>query len=360
MSNIALLANTSGTGTFTIAAPNSSTNRRLTLPDVAGTVLASDSIIMGNTTPLAIKTTNTLGATFTGTTAGEGIEVAQTNYTSGNYVSLLEGKYTANYASPHVRIGAMYDGSGSHLLMGTSSSYGSGITQVGMEIDEDGRVTKPNQPGFFAYSPTGAQTSDITFGATYYNIGSHFNAGTGVFTAPIDGRYLFTFAFLHSANPTTYARVLFNLNGANSTTYGDTLQSDSTYVATAMCQVFNLSANDTMKLYNEGNEVYGTSYGGFSGILISQDKKMADYTVTLTDAEDKSLRYAEASAQDWIDNAVKNRARIAKEEIIAKLVAHCNANSIALAVGEDAQITQAFDLGVVQYLADVPSPSLPE
>ena len=87
---------------------------------------------------------------------------------------------------------------------------------------------------------------------------------------------------------------------------------------------------------------------------------MADYTVTLTDAEDKSLRYAATSAQDWIDNTVKNRARIAKEEIIAKLVAHCNTNSIALAVGEDAQVTQAFDLGVVQFLADVPAPELPQ
>jgi len=87
---------------------------------------------------------------------------------------------------------------------------------------------------------------------------------------------------------------------------------------------------------------------------------MANYTVTLTDAEDKSLRYVAASAQDWIDNAAKYRARIAKEEIIAKLVAHCNANSIALAVGEDAQVTQAFDLGVVQYLADVPAPEVPE
>jgi len=87
---------------------------------------------------------------------------------------------------------------------------------------------------------------------------------------------------------------------------------------------------------------------------------MADYTVTLTDAEDKSLRYAAASAQDWIDNAAKNRARIAKKEIIAKLVAHCNENSIALAVGEDAQVTQAFDLGVVQYLADVTTPEVPE
>jgi len=86
---------------------------------------------------------------------------------------------------------------------------------------------------------------------------------------------------------------------------------------------------------------------------------MADYTVTLTDTEDKSLRYAATSAQDWIDNAAKNRARIAKKEIIAKLVAHCNANNITIATGEDAQVTQAFDLGVVQFLADVPVPELP-
>ena len=44
------------------------------------------------------------------------------------------------------------------------------------------------------------------------------------------------------------------------------------------------------------------------------------------------------SVQDWCDNAIHNRARIAQEEIIAKLVAHCNANSIALAVGTDAQV----------------------
>ena len=80
---------------------------------------------------------------------------------------------------------------------------------------------------------------------------------------------------------------------------------------------------------------------------------MVDITVSLTDTENKSLEYAAESVQDWADNALKNRARIAKEEIIAKLVTHCNANSIALAVGEDAQVTQAFDLGVVQRAADI-------
>jgi hypothetical protein len=39
MSKIALTPNASGTGTFTIAAPNSNTNRTLTLPDEAGEVL---------------------------------------------------------------------------------------------------------------------------------------------------------------------------------------------------------------------------------------------------------------------------------------------------------------------------------
>lgn len=41
MSKIALSGNPSGTGTFTIASPNSNTDRTLTLPDNTGTVLTS-------------------------------------------------------------------------------------------------------------------------------------------------------------------------------------------------------------------------------------------------------------------------------------------------------------------------------
>ena len=80
---------------------------------------------------------------------------------------------------------------------------------------------------------------------------------------------------------------------------------------------------------------------------------MPDITVTLTDTENKAMEYAALSVQDWADNALKNRARIAKDEIIALLVAHCNANDVALAVGEDAQVTQAYDLGVVRTAAQV-------
>ena len=79
---------------------------------------------------------------------------------------------------------------------------------------------------------------------------------------------------------------------------------------------------------------------------------MATYTITLTGTETKSLEYAAVSNQDWIDNAAKNRARIAKEEIISLNTAHCNKNGIAIAVGEDAQVTQAYTLGVVKTAAD--------
>ena len=78
---------------------------------------------------------------------------------------------------------------------------------------------------------------------------------------------------------------------------------------------------------------------------------MPDITVTLTDTENKCMEYAAVSVQDWADNALTNRARIAKEEIIALLVAHCNANGVAIATGEDAQITQAYELEVVKTAA---------
>jgi hypothetical protein len=43
---------------------------------------------------------------------------------------------------------------------------------------------------------------------------------------------------------------------------------------------------------------------------------MKTYTITLTDAEDKSLGFVAYSQQDWIDNAVHERCRLAIEEIV--------------------------------------------
>lgn len=42
-----------------------------------------------------------------------------------------------------------------------------------------------------------------------------------------------------------------------------------------------------------------------------------NYTITLSDAEDKALGVVALSQNDWIQNAVKERCRIAIEEIVA-------------------------------------------
>ena len=47
---------------------------------------------------------------------------------------------------------------------------------------------------------------------------------------------------------------------------------------------------------------------------------MAQYTITLSAAEDKALSYVAFSQQEWIDNAVHHRCYVAIEEIVASEV----------------------------------------
>jgi len=91
-------------------------------------------------TPLNIRTSNSLGSTFTGSTRGEGVTVEQSSYTADNYVSLIEAPYAAN-AAPAARIGVKFNGAGSWLTLGTSNNYATGITNATMVINPNGDVT---------------------------------------------------------------------------------------------------------------------------------------------------------------------------------------------------------------------------
>ena len=73
-----------------------------------------------------------------------------------------------------------------------------------------------------------------------------------------------------------------------------------------------------------------------------------DYTITLTDTQTKALEWIAAVPREWIANAAEARAQLAVADILPLLTAHCNENSIQLAVGEAAQVTQAYDLGVIK------------
>ena len=73
-----------------------------------------------------------------------------------------------------------------------------------------------------------------------------------------------------------------------------------------------------------------------------------DYTVTLTEAENKAMEYIAASPQDWIDNAAHNRARKGIDEICQIYTNYkLDRNEAITAVGKDAMVLAAFSEGVV-------------
>jgi hypothetical protein len=67
------------------------------------------------------------------------------------------------------------------------------------------------------------------------------------------------------------------------------------------------------------------------------------YTVTISEAEDKALSYVAISQQDWIDNAVHERCRMAMEEIIKICVEKCLENNIQIPGTKDDIVMLAFE-----------------
>ncbi len=73
-----------------------------------------------------------------------------------------------------------------------------------------------------------------------------------------------------------------------------------------------------------------------------------EITIEITDTEFRCLEYSTSEPTDFVENFATFQARVAKEEILKLLMAHCNENDIAIATGEDAQVEQAYTLGVVK------------
>jgi hypothetical protein len=69
------------------------------------------------------------------------------------------------------------------------------------------------------------------------------------------------------------------------------------------------------------------------------------YTIILTDAENLALHHVAISAQEWIDNAVHERCRIAIDEIVALSVEQCLAQGIQLPGSKDEIVELAKSQG---------------
>ena len=72
------------------------------------------------------------------------------------------------------------------------------------------------------------------------------------------------------------------------------------------------------------------------------------YTVGITTGEYKALQYVMVDQKDWMENAIKNRARIASDEIVNLYTQFkINKGEAITAVGTTAVIDAAYSEGVI-------------
>jgi len=138
LSRIALSGNLSGTGTFTLASPNSNSDRTLDLPDAGGTVFVSGQAVTATTGNFSGNVT--LGSSVLATPTGSAPAYlcrAWVNFdgtgtpairASGNVSSITDngvGNYTVNFTTAmpdgnYSVVGAFgWNNNGNQLLIGT-------------------------------------------------------------------------------------------------------------------------------------------------------------------------------------------------------------------------------------------------
>lgn len=83
---------------------------------------------------------------------------------------------------------------------------------------------------------------------------------------------------------------------------------------------------------------------------------MTTYTITLTETENKALGYIALSQQDWMDNAIHERCRIAIEDIVQLTVQKCLENNIQIPSSKDEMVELAFTQKWIELVANKTPP----
>lgn len=84
---------------------------------------------------------------------------------------------------------------------------------------------------------------------------------------------------------------------------------------------------------------------------------MPNITITLTDTQLKGLEYCAMSPQDWADNAVTNRARIANNEIVQMYTTRALDEGVAIPATRELIVADAFTRGWAKTAAQVSAES---
>ena len=267
MSKIKLTGHASGTGVLTVTAPNTSTDRTITLPDTTGTLL----------------TTTGSCANLTGISSVGGATGVDFNYNvkarfgTNNDLEIYHDHANSQNVQLSTSIPITFAANDLKFANGLNDT-------LLMKIDNDGHITAPKQPAFQArmsnrlvnFSTNTVHT--LAFDSEVFDNNADFNTSNYTFTAPVTGKYqLNTFFRLEEVpNDASYVHLYFTTSNI---TYYDIIDPRGFDTSVAywnlQCSVLaDMDANDTAKvkiLQPNGTaqtDIASGSDSHFSGYLV--------------------------------------------------------------------------------------------
>ena len=188
------------------------------------------------------------------TVSGTGLTMTGDVETTDDFYVVFQGKALQTIVPPDASVTKAKMGTTELDLATIKDSTG---TNTAMTIDSSGVISTPARPAFYAYGDDGwvglAAINTYYIGGfdhTEFNIGSHYNTSTKLFTVPVSGVYLFRSQVYFNDTSNPQVQIAFRqTSGGSTTTIAFTSQQQAGDGTIGITRIYNAVAGQQIGAY---------------------------------------------------------------------------------------------------------------